>query len=58
MDNEKQAVARVRAAEVALNDAIRDLPRGIVVEVDSISHSTMLDASAQQFVALRIIKEF
>lgn len=56
-NDEAEAVARVRAAESALNVAIRDLPRGITVVVDSLQISRMVDNPAQQFVALRIIKD-
>lgn len=51
------AVARVRAAEMELNNAIRDLPIGIVVEVGTLEWSTITDRSPQQFVQLRIIRE-
>tara|TARA_R110000787_G_scaffold72823_4_gene162405 strand:- start:3012 stop:3239 length:228 start_codon:yes stop_codon:yes gene_type:complete len=54
---EEHEVARVRAAEQDLNNLIRKLPRGFVVEVDSVSHSLMLDGPARQFVVLHIMKE-
>lgn len=58
MESEEEMVARLRAAEAALNEAIRDVSRaGLVVEINTIEVSTMLDRAAQPIVALRIIRE-
>ncbi len=51
-------VARLRAAEIQLNEAIRDAARaGLVVEITTLEVSVMLDRSAQPIVSLRIMKE-
>lgn len=57
MESEEKAVARVRAAEEVLNNAIRRLHKHLQVEIDSVPISEMLDAPARNIVAIRIIKE-
>ena len=58
MESEERMVARLRAAEDALNEAIRDVSRaGLVVEISTVEVSTMLDRPAQPIVSLRVIRE-
>lgn len=58
MDMDREAVARVRAAEVELNDAIRALPSGISVVVDTVKLSMICDAPEREYVALRVSREY
>lgn len=57
MEKLKAQVARVRAAEAKLNEAIRSLPVGVIVEVGTLEWSIATDRAPQQLVQLRIIKE-